>query len=101
MVTIKTANQIVEEELRKIEREGYSVKRVQSHTTNSSYYEISEGKYHVSFRISDHPAIKTDIITLDVSYRGVSVSNIRRFVVNRLDALKCVHFNLTVKDCVC
>ena len=71
MVTIKTANQIVEEELRKIEREGYSVKRVQSHTTNSSYYEISEGKYHVSFRISDHPAIKTGRAGPDFLKRGI------------------------------
>lgn len=98
MVTIQTANQIVEEELRKIERQGYSTKRIQSRTTNSSYYEIVDGQYRVSFRISDHKATRSHIRTLDVSYHKTSVDDVRRFVVNRLNALKCVRFNQTIPN---
>jgi mRNA-degrading endonuclease RelE of RelBE toxin-antitoxin system len=98
MVTIQIANQIVEEELRKIERQGYSTTRIRSQTTNSSYYEIREGQYRVAFRISDHQPTKSHIITLDVSYRKTRVDDVRRFVTNRLNALKCVRFNYTIPD---
>lgn len=98
MVTVKTANQIVEEELRKIERSGYETKKIESQTTNSIYYEIHDGAYRVSFRVSDHPTHKSKIITLDVSYRKTSIDDVRRFVTNRLNALKCVRFNRVIPD---
>lgn len=98
MVTIQIANQIVDEELRKIGRQGYSTKKISSQTTNSSYYEIREGCYQVAFRISDHQPTKSHIITLNVSYRGTTVNDVRRFVANRLNALKCVRFNKSIQN---
>ena len=100
MITVRTANQIVEEELRKIERNGYSTKKIQSQTTESVYYEINDGKYRVSFRISDHPTHKSNIITLNVNYCRTNVDDVRRFVTNRLNALKCVSFNHAIPDIV-
>lgn len=98
MITIQIANQIVEEELRKIERQGYSTTKVCSQTTNSSYYEIREGRYQVAFRISDHQPTKSHIITLNVSYPKTKTDDVRRFVANRLNALKCVRFNSAIPN---
>lgn len=87
MVTVRSASIIVEEELRKIAKTGYTVSKIESQSTNSVYYCIQAQKSRISFRISDHPTSKSKIITLDVSYK-TNADKIRRFVANRLETLK-------------
>lgn len=87
MITIQTANQIVQEELRKWERKGYQTSVKFSQTTQSSYYCVSDGAYSVAFRVSDHPTKKSSICTLDLSYK-TDVDNVRRFVANRVHGLR-------------
>jgi hypothetical protein len=87
MLNINSAIQIVEEELRSVKREGYTIERIRSRTTNSSYYRISDGKNQIAFRISDHETHRSNISTLDLSY-PITPNKVRGFVRNKVSGLK-------------
>ena len=83
MITIKTAQNIAEEELKKAQTKGYKIAKIASNTTNSLYYTVSDGQDKISFRISDHPTFRNSIMTLDIRYH-TTPDKIRQFVKNRV-----------------